>query len=163
MRGHTDVEVAKLARELEIDVAVDLCGFTLGTRTGIFAYRAAPVQASYLGFLGTLGAPYMDYLFADAVIVPPERREYYVEKIAYLPSYQVNDTTRTPSTRTFTRDELGLPPTGFVFCCFNTAYKITPPTFDRWMRILGWSALGTVIAQGILGGLTVLFYLPPAI
>ena len=96
----------------------------------------APIQVSYLGYLGTLGAPFIDYLIADPVLIPPEYRPHYSEKIAYLPSYQVNDSKRPVPQRTFSRAELGLPPSGFVFCCFNNSYKITPETFDSWMRIL---------------------------
>jgi predicted O-linked N-acetylglucosamine transferase (SPINDLY family) len=136
VRNRSDLEVAALSRELGIDVAVDLAGFTAHCRTGIFALRAAPVQLSYLGFLGTMGAPYMDYLIADAAIIPPASREYYSEKIIYLPSYQVNDSQRKISERKFTREELGLPTRGFVFCCYNSLYKIQPGTFETWMRIL---------------------------
>jgi protein O-GlcNAc transferase len=136
VRDRTDLEVATLSREIGIDVAVDLAGFTAHCRTGIFALRAAPVQLSYIGFLGTMGAPYMDYLIADAAIIPPDSQAYYSEKIIYLPSYQVNDSQRTISERKFTREELGLPDQGFVFCCFNSLYKIQPATFETWMRIL---------------------------
>jgi predicted O-linked N-acetylglucosamine transferase (SPINDLY family) len=132
----SDEQVALLARDLEIDIAVDLGGYTQHARPQIFAQRAAPIQVSYLGFLGSMGASFMDYLLADEVIVPPGLRRHYSERIAYLPAYQVNDTRRTPSERVFTRAELGLPPTGFVFCCFNASYKITPETFESWMRIL---------------------------
>lgn len=136
VRDRTDLEVATLSREIGIDVAVDLAGFTAYCRTEIFALRAAPVQLSYIGFLGTMGAPYMDYLIADATIIPPDSQAYYSEKIIYLPSYQVNDSQRSISERIFSRDELGLPNQGFVFCCFNSIYKIQPATFETWMRIL---------------------------
>ena len=136
VRDLADADVAALARKLGIDIAIDLGGFTQGNRTGIFAARAAPVQVSYLGYLGTMGAEYIDYLVADNVIIPPESRKHYAEKIAYLPSYQANDEGRAVADRQFTREELGLPPTGFVFCCFNNNYKITPVIFDVWMRIL---------------------------
>ena len=132
----TDVEIATLARELQIDIAVDLGGYTAESRPGIFAYRSAPMQVSYIGYLGTMGASYMDYLVADHTIVPQGSEKYYSEKIVYLPSYQVNDRTRMISDKQFTRQELGLPETGFVFCCFNNNYKILPATFDSWMRIL---------------------------
>jgi len=135
--GRTDVEVVELARERGIDVAVDLKGYTQGGRPGIFALRAAPVQASYLGYPGTMGAPYIDYLVADATLVPDEHRRHYAERIAYLPHcYQPNDTRRGIAARTYAREELGLPATGFVFCCFNNSYKILPDVFDCWMRIL---------------------------
>ena len=136
IKDQTDQEIAMLAREMEIDIAVDLGGFTENCRTGIFARRAAPIQLSYIGYLGTMGAEYFDYLIADPVIIPQDYQQYYSEKIVYLPSYQVNDTRREISEKLFTRSELGLPANGFVFCCFNNSYKITPPTFDRWMRIL---------------------------
>ncbi|MDD1607795.1 MAG: tetratricopeptide repeat protein, partial [Methylococcaceae bacterium] len=133
----SDEQIVRLARELEIDIAVDLTGCTEGGRTAIFAMRAAPIQVNYLGYSGTMGAEYMDYLLADSVIIPPEYRPYYTEKIVYLPnSYMVNDSTRVISNRKFTRTELGLPEQGFVFCCFNHAYKITPSVFAIWMRLL---------------------------
>jgi predicted O-linked N-acetylglucosamine transferase (SPINDLY family) len=130
-----DEDVVRLARDMELDIAVDLVGFT-GGRLGVFALRAAPVQVSYLGYLGTLGADFMDYLIADETIVPAEKRRHYTERIAYLPSYQANDSKLAIADKHCTRAELGLAETGFVFCCFNASYKITPPTFDRWMRIL---------------------------
>ncbi len=133
-----DQEVAQLCRNLEVDIAVDLKGFTQHNRTGIFAERAAPIQVNYLGYPGTLGAAYMDYLIADHTLIPEDSRRYYSEKIAYLPdSYQVNDSRRSISTKPRARAEEGLPETGFVYCCFNNNYKITPGTFDIWMRILG--------------------------
>jgi predicted O-linked N-acetylglucosamine transferase (SPINDLY family) len=136
VRGRSAAEVARLARQLEIDIAVDLNGFTQGGQTNVFAFRAAPLQASYVGFLGTMGADYYDYLIADRAIVPEGARAQYSEKIACLPSYQANDSTRPVPERKFSREALGLPPTGFVYCCFNNNYKITPRTFDGWMRIL---------------------------
>jgi len=135
-RQLSDLEIASMARNLEIDIAVDLGGYTAKNRTGVFALRAAPLQVSYLGYLGTMGADYMDYLIADATMVPAEHQEDYTEKIIYLPSYQSNDSKRRIADKVFTREELGLPPAGFVFCCFNNNYKITPSTFDSWMRIL---------------------------
>ena len=134
--GLGDREVAALSRELRIDIAIDLAGHTQHSRTGIFAFRAAPIQVVYAGYLGTLGAPYMDYAIADPTIVPPASREFHAEKIAYLPAYQANDSRRAIASRRLERDELGLPQAGFVFCCFNGSYKIVPATFDRWMRIL---------------------------
>lgn len=134
--GQSDEQIVALTRRLEIDIAVDLGGYTQHSRPRIFALRAAPIQVSYLGYLGTLGADYMDYLLADEVLVPCELRQHYAEKIAYLPSYQANDSRRAVSGRTFTRAELGLPASGFVFCCLNANYKITPETFGCWMRIL---------------------------
>jgi predicted O-linked N-acetylglucosamine transferase (SPINDLY family) len=132
----SDSGIAELSRSLQIDIAVDLGGHTQESRTGIFPYRAAPIQTSYIGYLGTMGAEYYDYLLADKTIIPDGLQKFYSEKIAYLPSYQVNDRKRTISERQFTRGELGLPETGFVFCCFNNNYKILSSTFDSWMRIL---------------------------
>ncbi len=135
--GKSDIEVARLSRDLNIDIAVDLKGFTQDSRTGIFAYRAAPIQVNYLGYPGTMGAEYIDYIIADKTLIPTEFQSCYSERVVYLPnSYQVNDRKRTISDRQFTRQELGLPEDGFVFCCFNNNYKILPATFEGWMRIL---------------------------
>ena len=137
VRTQSDSDVAQLSRKLEIDIAVDLKGFTTDSRTGIFALRAAPIQVNYLGYPGTMGAEYVDYLIADATLIPESSQAYYTEKVVYLPdSYQVNDAKRRISERVFTREELGLPETGFVFSCFNNNYKINPAVFDGWMRIL---------------------------
>ena len=136
IRSMSDLEVAKLSRKLQIDIAIDLGGYTKNHRTGIFSYRAAPLQLSYIGYLGTMGVEYFDYLIADTTIIPEGSEHYYSEKILYLPSYQVNDRKRKISEKAFTRQELGLPEEGFVFCCFNNNYKILPTTFDSWMRIL---------------------------
>jgi protein O-GlcNAc transferase len=137
VRGSSDANVALLARDLGLDIAVDLGGFTDHCRTEIFAMRAAPLQVSYLGYPGTMGAEYIDYLVADGILIPAASRQYYREKIVYLPnSYFVNDRQRAIAHRQFSREELGLPSTGFVFCCFNNSYKINPETFDAWMRIL---------------------------
>jgi predicted O-linked N-acetylglucosamine transferase (SPINDLY family) len=132
----SDRELTQHARERQIDIAVDLNGFTAQGRPRVFALRAAPVQVSWLGFLGTLGAEWMDYLIADRVLVPESERASYTERLLYLESYQPNDSLREIAARAFTRAELGLPPEGFVFCCFNSAYKISPETFATWMRVL---------------------------
>jgi predicted O-linked N-acetylglucosamine transferase (SPINDLY family) len=136
VRGITDRQAASLAREAGIDIAVDLAGFTDHSRFGIFAFRAAPLQVSYLGYPGTTGADCMDYLIADLTLVPPEQQSHYAEKIIYLPNFQANDSKRRIADRLFRRDELGLPPSGFVYCCFNSTYKIMPDVFACWMRIL---------------------------
>jgi predicted O-linked N-acetylglucosamine transferase (SPINDLY family) len=130
-----DNDVVLLSRKLEIDIAVDLGGYTQNGRTEIFAMRAAPVQMSYIGYLGTMAANYFDYLIADPIIIPEENKKYYSEKIIYLPSYQVNDSKKVLPTNAVTRQEFGLPEKGFVFCCFNNAYKINPNTLDSWVRI----------------------------
>jgi len=133
----SDDEVADLIRTSEIDIAIDLMGFTANARTGIFARRPAPVQAHYLSFPGTMGAPYIDYILADATVIPQGARAFFAEKVVALPdSYFVNDSDRPIGDRAFTRAELGLPESGFVFCCFNSNHKISPATFDVWMRIL---------------------------
>jgi protein O-GlcNAc transferase len=137
VRAKTPREIALLSRELEIDIAVDLMGFTQNSRSEIFAHRAAPIQVNYLGYPGTLGASYVDYIIADRVLIPEQSRHFYQEKVVSLPnSYQANDRSRRIADRQFSRAELGLPPLGFVFCCFNNAYKITPLVFDSWMRIM---------------------------
>lgn len=129
-------EIALMARSLEIDIAIDLGGYTTNAQPVIFALRAAPIQVSYIGYPGTMGADFIDYIIADKTTIPESYQQYYSEKIAYLPSFQANDTKRTISDRKFSREELGLPPVGFVFCCFNNITKLTPSTFDSWMRIL---------------------------
>lgn len=137
VRSQSDQEVARLSRSQKIDIAIDLSGFTRDNRAGILSYRAAPIQVSYLGYPGTMGVPYLDYLVADKILIPEQNQSHYSEKIVYLPnSYQANDRKRRISDKYLTRVELGLPPDGFVFCCFNNNYKITPSTFDGWMRIL---------------------------
>jgi len=135
--GNTDIEVAKMIRKLEIDIAVDLKGYTRDCRTDILASRPAPVQVNYLGFPCTMGAPYIDYFIADRITVPEEHHPFFSEKIVYLPgTYQVNDTKRKIADQTPTRAQAGLPEQGFVFCCFNETYKLTPFVFDIWMRLL---------------------------
>lgn len=132
-----DEETAKLLREMEIDIVIDLKGHTTGARPGILCHRPAPIQVSYLGFPGTMGADFIDYIVADRFVLPEEQQECYSEKVAYLPDcYQVNDARRAIADRTPTRAEAGLPRSGFVFCCFNNNYKITPPVFSIWMRLL---------------------------
>jgi predicted O-linked N-acetylglucosamine transferase (SPINDLY family) len=130
-------EITKLSRNLKIDIAIDLGGLTGDSRTKIFSYRAAPLQVNYLGYPGTMGANYIDYIIADKTIIPTESQKHYTEKVVYLPhSYQVNDRNRKISDRNFTRAELELPEKGFIFCSFNNSYKILPETFEVWMRIL---------------------------
>jgi predicted O-linked N-acetylglucosamine transferase (SPINDLY family) len=132
-----DKDIAQLSRELSIDIAVDLKGFTHDSRPGIFSYRAAPIQVSYLGFPGTMGADFIDFIIADETLIPRHLQKNYSEKVVYLPnSYQVNDGKKVISDRKFLRQELGLPEGAFVFCCFNNCNKILPATFDAWMRIL---------------------------
>ena len=137
LENKTDIEIANLARELEIDIAVDLGGFTQYARTGIFTHRVAPIQVNYLGYPGTMGATYMDYIVADAILIPETNQDFYTEKVVYLPdTYQPNDRKRQISVRKFTKSELGLPEQGFIFSCFNNNFKINPQVFDGWARIL---------------------------
>jgi len=136
VRFRTAEEIARLCRDLEIDIAIDLTGNTANNRVDIFACRAAPIQLTYLGFLGTSGSDYFDYLIADKSIIPEESTKYYSEKIIYLPSYQVNDSKREISEKIFTKHDLNLPENSFVYCCFNSSYKINPDVFSSWMHIL---------------------------
>lgn len=137
VRGISDRAVAEMCREREIDIAIDLNGYTDGSRTSLFAHRAAPVQVNYLGYPGTMNASYIDYLVADKILIPAESRGHYGEKIAYLPNtYQANDAKRQISDAKLTRAGFGLPEGAFVFCCFNNSFKILPETFDSWMRLL---------------------------
>ena len=132
-----DKAVAALMRDANIEIAVDLKGFTKNARPGIFAFRPAPLQVSYLGFPGTMGASYIDYLIADKIVVPEHEQKHYSEKLAYLPGcYQCNDTKRSIAEETPTRAGAGLPESGFVFCSFNNNYKLTPELFGVWMRLL---------------------------
>lgn len=133
----SDAAIATMARDAGIDIAVDLNGFTEGARPDIFARRAAPVQVNYLGYPGTMGCDYMDYIVADATLIAPDEYAHYAEKIVVLPdSYQANDNTKRVAEGMTTRESSGLPPNGFVFACFNSNYKITPDVFDVWMRLL---------------------------
>ncbi|THD68542.1 MAG: tetratricopeptide repeat protein, partial [Bradyrhizobium sp.] len=131
-------DIARLIRGQGIDILIDLSGFTWGARTEIFARRPAPVQVNYLGYPGTMGAEYIDYLIADPILVPASHRASYMEKIAYLPhSYMPHDGASRPvSDRWFERAEFGLPASGFVFCCFNNAYKLNPVLFRQRMKLL---------------------------
>jgi len=130
-------DAAMLARSVELDIAVDMGGYTQDCRPNIFSEGSAPIQVSYLGYPGTMAVDYIDYLVADHTLIPEEKQHHYSEKIVYMPnSYQVNVSKRSVSETSLLRHELGLPNTGFVFCCFNNNYKITPTTFTGWMRIL---------------------------
>jgi predicted O-linked N-acetylglucosamine transferase (SPINDLY family) len=133
----SDIEVAKLAREMKIDIAVDLGGITQDARMGIFAARVAPVQVNYLVYPGTLGTRYHDYLLADKVLIPAGQEHSYAEKIVFLPNcYQVNDRKRAVSEMVLDRKHQGLPENAFVLCCFNNGYKITAEVFSIWMELL---------------------------
>lgn len=137
VRQSPDRAIAEKLREMEIDIAVDLKGYTGGAWPGILAERPAPVQAHYLGYPGSLGASYIDYLIADEIITPPAARDAFVESLVLLPGcYQCNDSKRTTSPYIPSRMEAGLPERAFVFCCFNTSFKITPEILEVWMRLL---------------------------
>jgi predicted O-linked N-acetylglucosamine transferase (SPINDLY family) len=137
VRRMSDEEVAKLLFDLQVDIAIDLMGYTQDSRSGIFAYRPAPIQVNYLGYPATMGADFIDYIIADKTVAPFEHQPFYAEKIVHLPDcFQVNDRKRTIAAHTPTREEVGLPAEGFVFCCFNNIWKITPAMFDVWMQLL---------------------------
>jgi predicted O-linked N-acetylglucosamine transferase (SPINDLY family) len=137
VRSKTEKEIAQMSRDLGVDIAIDLKGFTLDARTGVFAYRAAPIQVNYLGYPGTMGAEFMDYIIADRMIIPEHLKGKYSEKVLYLPDcYQVNDQTRQIAKTAYSRQLLGLPENAFIYCSFNANYKITPDVFDSWMKIL---------------------------
>jgi protein O-GlcNAc transferase len=132
----SDAQAAAQIRGQEVDILVDLMGFTRGCRPDIFARRPAPVQVNYLGYPGTMGAPYMDYILADDFVIPRDSRVHYGERVVYLPHcFQVNDDSRfmdaVPS-----REAAGLPPSGLVFCSFNSSHKLNPVFFGIWMRLL---------------------------
>jgi protein O-GlcNAc transferase len=148
-----DIVAARIVSENEIDILVNLNGYFGKITQGIFCCRPSPIQVNYLGFPGTLGSPSIDYIIADKIIIPESSRNHYSEKIVYLPnSYQVNDRKRLISNALISRSEMGLPKDGFVFCCFNNTYKITPAIFDSWMHILK-NVDGSVL--WLLGGLEV--------
>jgi predicted O-linked N-acetylglucosamine transferase (SPINDLY family) len=137
LENTSDLEIARLSRELEVDIAIDLTGLTKNSRTGIFAYRAAPIQVNWLGYPGTIGADFIDYIVADSTLIPESHQELYVEKVVYLPdTYMVDDSKRVASSRVFTREECGLPSNAFIFCCFNNDYKFNAQVLDSWSRIL---------------------------
>ena len=135
--GRRDADIVEQLRSMDIDIAVDLGGFTDGTRPQIFARRIAPIQISYLGYPGTMGAPYMDYILADEFVIPPETQSHYRERVVYLSDcFQANDDTREIDCRLSAHAHVGLPDQAFVFCCFNNTHKIAPDMFDVWMRLL---------------------------
>ena len=137
VRHDGDQDIAALIRRLEIDIVVDLKGFTADSRIDVLARRAAPIQVNYLGFPGTMAADYMDYVLADATVIPEDQCTFYTEQVVWLPDcYQINDDNRPVAERAPTRRDCGLPENGSVFCCFNNSYKIGPKVFDLWMRLL---------------------------
>jgi protein O-GlcNAc transferase len=134
----SDRQAAEFIRDLDIDIAVDLTGHSRDARLGILAHRPAPLQVSWLGHAGTMGAPFIDYVIGDPVVTPLSEAANFTEKIAQLPDcYLVTDSRRVIPSIPLDRRAAGLPDNGFVFCCFNNNYKITAPVFERWMRLLG--------------------------
>ena len=137
VREKSDEAIAGFIAGLKVDIAVDLMGYTRNSRPGIFARRPAPVQASYMGYAGTLGAAHYDYIIADDVVAPPRHQPFFAEKIMALPdTYWATDDRRAEAGPAPSRTEAGLPGRGFVFCCFNNNWKIGPAQFDIWMRLL---------------------------
>jgi predicted O-linked N-acetylglucosamine transferase (SPINDLY family) len=133
----SDAELGALLHEHEIDILINLNGYFGDERTGVFALRPAPLQASYLGYPASMGADYIDYIIADPFVIPPSEQSAYSEKVIYLPeTYQVNDKKREIAAEVMPRAAAGLPQDAFVFCCFNQSYKIAPAVFDVWMRLL---------------------------
>ncbi|MDA8699889.1 tetratricopeptide repeat protein [Amylibacter sp.] len=133
----SDKDISLRARQDKIDIAIDLNGYTQNSRTGVFAYRVAPIQINYLGYPGTLGADFMDYIVTDRFLIPGENQKYFNEKPLYLPNtYMPTDDSRELSQKPMKRSDMGLPDDAFVFCCFNNNYKISPNEFDIWMRLL---------------------------
>jgi predicted O-linked N-acetylglucosamine transferase (SPINDLY family) len=133
----SDEAASARIREAGVDILVNLNGYFGAPRMGVFARKPAPVQVNYLGFPATLGAPYIDYIIADQIVIPEAEKQFYDEQVVWLPgAYQANDDKRAISARTMTRAEAGLPEKGFVFCNFNQSYKLTPDVFAAWMRIL---------------------------
>ena len=155
VRAMGDAQVAARMAEIGVDIAIDLNGYTASNRMGILACRPAPLQVAYLGYPATTGTPFIDYLIGDCFVTPPEAADCFTEKIIQLPEcYLVNDSTREIAPQVPSRTDVGLPPDGFVFCCFNNNYKITPPVFDVWMRLLAavdrsvlWVVVGTEAAK----------------
>ncbi len=132
-----DTDVVAMARRMGIDIAIDLNGYTEGARPQLFATRVAPVQVSFIGYPGTTGADYIDYKIADAVVLPEGLKAHFMEKIAFLPNcYLTSDVAGCLLDPAPARASAGLPESGFVFCCFNNSFKITPKEFDVWMRLL---------------------------
>jgi len=137
VKEYTDIQIANLSKKIGIDIAVDLTGFTKSSRVGVFAHRAAPIQINYLGYPGTLGSEFFDYIIADEIIIPKKNSNFFSEKVLYLPNcYQANMSSKQVSEKTITKSELNLPDDKFIFACFNNNYKITPDIFNSWMNIL---------------------------
>jgi protein O-GlcNAc transferase len=137
VQGNSDQDIAILIRRLEIDIVVDLMGFSKDNRLNVLARRPAPIQLNYLGYPGTVGTGQIDYIFADSTIIPEDQGMFYAEQVVRLPgTYQINDNKRYVAPYAPTRYECGLPEREFVFCCFNNTQKLNPEMFDVWMRLL---------------------------
>ncbi len=137
VENKSDDWIVSLSKDHKIDIAIDLMGYTKNNRRNIFKKRLAPIQINYLGYPGTMGVKYMDYIIADKILIPKINQKYFCEKIVYLPdSYQPNDYDKSVSKNKFTREKLGLPENSFIFCCFNNSHKILPFIFSSWMNIL---------------------------
>ena len=153
VQAMSDARVAQMLRDWEIDIAIDLNGYAGNRRNGILAHRPAPIQVNYLGYAGTMGMPFFDYIIADRIVIPEEHHAYYSEKVVYLPdTFFPTDRKRRIAERTPSRAELGLPESRFVFTCHNTAYKISPEIFDVWMRLLR-TVEGSALWLGATDGL----------
>jgi predicted O-linked N-acetylglucosamine transferase (SPINDLY family) len=138
VRDKSEREIAELVRTLEIDIAVDLMGFTKNNRLSVLARRPAPIQVNYLGYIGTMGADFIDYVIADEIALPFDQQPFFAEKIVHLPGcFLVTDDRQEIAPHTPSREEAGLPPHGFVFCSFNNSYKFAKPVFEAWMGLLG--------------------------
>lgn len=137
VRGWTSQRIAETMRQMEVDVAIDLAGYTADSRIEIFSWRPAPVQINFLGYPGTLAVDYMDYILADRHVIPPEHQTHFSEKVLYLPdTYLPTDRNLQIAEETPTREACGLPPAGVVFCSFSHEYKISPPLWAVWMSLL---------------------------
>lgn len=154
MAALQDAAYAERMAELSIDIAVDLGGHTTGSRTRVLARRPAPVQVSFLGYPGTSGADFMDYIAADRHVIPESEQDHYSERVIYLPDTYLPNDFALPTEAAPTRAQAGLPPGGFVYCSFNAPYKISPTMFDSWMRILNavpdsvlWLREATVVVK----------------
>jgi protein O-GlcNAc transferase len=158
VRSSSDFEVARLINELQVDIAVDLAGCIKSCRPAILAHRPCPITVNYLGYPGTMGATYIDYIIADRFVIPESQRAFYSEKVVYLPdTYQTNDTKRRIAENVPSRGEAHLPSEGFIFCSFNNSYKITSEIFSIWMQLLRkvdgsilWLLEGNSVAPNIL-------------
>ena len=137
IRGRSAVEAARRIHDDEVDILVDLMGYTKGHNLGLCALRPAPVQVAWLGFPGTMGADFFDYATVDRIVVPPDQAAFHSETLAYVcHCYQINDNAEPVSDTRPTRAEQGLPETGTVFCSFNQSYKYDRVMFGAWMKIL---------------------------